>query len=84
MTTRFGIALLLCGLVSSVLFGVGAATVLSIPSLSAHASMLLPIVVAASLLLAPAICWAIAPMLRAQYSREQNERQLRLERAGPA
>ncbi len=80
MSTRLSIALLLCGLVSSVLFGVGAATVLSIPSLSAHASMLLPTVVVASLILAPIICWVIAPTLRAQYIRREVARGLRLER----
>ena len=81
MSTRFSIALLLCGLVSSVLFGVGATTVLSIPSLSAHASLLLPIVIAASFILSPVICWGLAPMLRAQYSREEEAKRVRLERA---
>jgi hypothetical protein len=79
MSTRFSIALLLFGLVSSVLFGVGATTVLSIPSLSVHAALLLPIVIVASFILAPVICWVIAPMLRAQWSRQQNA--LRLEEA---
>jgi ABC-type sulfate transport system permease subunit len=81
MSTRLSITLLLFGLVSSVLFGVGATTVLSIPSLSAHASLLLPIVVVASFIVAPVICWVIAPMLRAQYSRQEEARRLRLERA---
>ena len=80
MSTRFSIALLLCGLVSSVLFGVGATTVLSIPSLSAHAALLLPIVIVASFILAPVICWSLAPMLRAQYSRQEEAPRLRLER----
>lgn len=79
MSTRFSIALLLFGLVSSVLFGVGATTVLSIPSLSVHAALLMPIVIVASFILAPVICWVIAPMLRAQWSRQQNA--LRLEEA---
>lgn len=79
MSTRFSIALLLFELVSSVLFGVGATTVLSIPSLSVHAALLLPIVIVASFILAPVICWVIAPMLRAQWSRQQNA--LRLEEA---
>ena len=61
------------------MFGVGATTVLSIPSLSVHAALLLPIVIVASFILAPVICWVIAPMLRAQWSRQQNA--LRLEEA---
>jgi hypothetical protein len=47
-STQFSIALLLCGIVSSVLFGVAATAVLSIPGLSVHAAALLPIVVVAS------------------------------------
>jgi ABC-type sulfate transport system permease subunit len=85
MSTRFSIALLLSGLMSSVLFGIGAATVLSIPSLSARAALLLPIVIVISFILAPVVCWVIAPMLRAQWSREQNARLVRVEavRASP-
>ena len=75
MSTRFRIALLLSGLVSSVLFGIGAATILSIPSLSDRASLLLPIVIAASILLGPVIGWMIAPKLRAQWSREKNDQE---------
>ncbi len=81
MSTRFSIAVLLYGLVSSVLFGVGATTVLSIPSLSAHAALLLPIVIVMSFLLAPIIGWFLAPMLRARWSREQNARLARVEAA---
>ena len=84
MSTRFSIALLLSGLVSSVLFGVGATAGLSIPSLSAQASLLLPIVIFASFILAPVICWVIAPMLRARWSREQNARLLRSEESNRA
>ena len=79
MSTRMTITLLLSGLVSSVLFGVGATAVLAIPSLSANAVMLLPIVIVISFVLAPAICWMIAPMLRAKWSREENARLLRHE-----
>jgi len=85
MSTRFSIALLLFGLVSSVLFGVGATTVLSIPSLSENATLLLPIAIVTSFMLAPVICWVIAPMLRSQWSRERNARLLHVEavRASP-
>ena len=79
MSTRMSIAILLFGLVSSVLFGVGATTILSIPSLSAHAALLIPIAMGTSFLLTPVICWLLAPMLRAQWSRKQNARLLRVE-----
>jgi hypothetical protein len=78
MSTRFAITLLLCGVVASVLFGVGAAAVLSIPGLSARASLLLPIVIVASIILAPIICWRLAPMLRAKYSRQVEAMDTRL------
>lgn len=70
MSTRLAIALLLSGMVSSVLFGVGAITVLSLPSLAQHAEILLPIVIFSSVVLTPMACWVIAPRLRARYSRE--------------
>ena len=72
MSTRFSIALVLAGMVSSVLFGIGAITVLSIPTLSQHATLLLPLVIVASFILAPAIGWIIAPRLRSQWLRKRN------------
>jgi hypothetical protein len=70
MSTRFSIAILLTMIVSSVLFGIGAVTVLSIPSLAKHAPVLLPGVIAVSFAFAPIFSWMIAPTLRAKYSRE--------------
>lgn len=70
MSTRFSIALLLSMMVSAVLFGIGATAVLSIPSLSEHAPVLLPVVIVLSLVFAPIVSWVIAPKLRAKYSRE--------------
>jgi hypothetical protein len=70
MSKRFSIALLLSGMVGSVLFGAGVVTVLLVPSLSDQAPVLLPVVVALSLVIAPVISWAIAPMLRAKHSRD--------------
>jgi hypothetical protein len=81
MSTRFSITLLLCGLVGSVLFGVGAVMVLSIPSLSAHASVLLPVVIVASFIFAPAIGWRLAPMVRAKYVRREEMKRVRMEQA---
>lgn len=80
MSTRLSITLLLCGLVSSVLFGIGATTVLSIPSLSVHAAVLLPIVVVASFVMAPVICWFVAPILRSRFARQDAASQLLLEK----
>ncbi len=71
MSTRFSISLLLNMMVSAVLFGIGATTVLSIPGLSEHAPVLLPIVIVLSLIFAPIFSWVIAPKLRAKYSREE-------------
>lgn len=84
MSTRFSIALLLFGMVSSVLFGVGVTMVLSIPSLSAHADVLLPVVIVTSFILAPMISWVIAPKLRALWLRQQNARVLHMERTSRA
>lgn len=69
MTTRAYIAALVSMMVNAVVFGVGATAVLSIPSLSDHASRLLPIVIAISFLVSPFIGWAIAPMLRSRWQR---------------
>ena len=74
MSTRFSISLLLSMMVSAVLFGIGATVVLSIPSLSEHAPILLPIVILLSFIFAPFFSWVIAPKLRAKYSREVEAR----------
>lgn len=70
MSTRFAIAIVLAGLVSSVLFGIGAVTVLSIPGFASQAYILLPIIVVLSFVFAPAISWVIAPKLQARYWRQ--------------
>ncbi|MEQ1671313.1 MAG: hypothetical protein ABL893_10680 [Hyphomicrobium sp.] len=75
MSTRTNISLLLSVMVSSVLFGIGAATVLSIKSLSAQASTLLPLVIVMSFALAGPISWYLAPRLRAKYLREESIRE---------
>jgi hypothetical protein len=69
MSNRLSISVLLFMIVSAVLFGIGATTVLSIPSLSERAPVLLPIVIVLSFVLAPIFAWLIAPKLRAKYSR---------------
>lgn len=69
MSTRLSIALLVSMLVASVLFGIGVATVLSVPQLAEHAIVLIPLVIFASFALSPSLSWRIAPSLRARYSR---------------
>jgi uncharacterized membrane protein YciS (DUF1049 family) len=67
MGARIYITILLSLMTCSVLFGVGAVTVLSVPALDEQAKFLLPIVIAASFVLGPIIAWFMAPRLRARY-----------------
>lgn len=71
MTTRAYIAFTLVLMVNAVMFGAGAITVLSVPSLSANAAYLLPAVIAISMILSPLIAWAMAPTLRARWNRDR-------------
>lgn len=71
MPTRLQIAALLALMISSVLFGIGAVTVLSVPSLSANAAYYLPAVILLSFLLTPPIAWMMAPRLQARFWRER-------------
>ena len=71
MSIRFHIAALLSIVVNAVVFGIGAITVLSVPSLALQAKMLLPLCVATSLIVAPPISWWFAPRLRNRYWRQR-------------
>ncbi len=64
MSTRAHIALMIAMMVNAVLFGIGAITVLSIPSLAENAKYLLPVVTVMSFAFSPFIAWMIAPRLR--------------------
>lgn len=64
MKTRTWITGIVSMVVNAVLFGIGAVTVLSVPSLNDHATVLLPVVIVASLIAAPPIAWSLAPRLR--------------------
>jgi hypothetical protein len=66
MPTRAYIAALLGLMINAVLFGIGAATVLSVPALAANAAFYLPLVVLLSFNLTPPIAWAMAPRLQAR------------------
>ncbi|WP_343314264.1 hypothetical protein AAIB41_03675 [Brucella sp. BE17] len=67
MSVRFQITALLSLMVNAVVFGVGAITVLSIPSLAEKAAYLLPVTVGISVVTSPFIAWFIAPRLRNRY-----------------
>lgn len=72
MSARIYITLLLSFMTCSVLFGIGAVAVLSVPALSEQAKFLLPIVIAASFVLGPIIAWFMAPRLRARYWKDHD------------
>ena len=57
MAARIYITILLSLMTCSVLFGIGAVAVLSVPALSEQAKFLLPVVIAASFVIGPVIAW---------------------------
>ncbi|PWL18622.1 hypothetical protein DKP76_05920 [Falsochrobactrum shanghaiense] len=67
MSVRFQIAAVLCIVVNSVIFGIGAITVLSIPALAEHAKYGLPAVILISFLVTPLASWFLAPRMRNRY-----------------
>ncbi len=66
MSTRLAISALIYMMVNAVVFGIGAVTVLSIPSLSENATVWLPTVVVASFILSAPLAWFIAPHMRSR------------------
>ncbi len=66
MNTDLFITALVSMMTNAVLFGAGAITVLSVPVLNEQAKYLLPVVIVASLVLAPVAAWFIAPRMRAR------------------
>ena len=67
MSMRTRLSILIYGMVNAVLFGIGIITVMTAPPLASHATVLVPIVVVASLVLAVPVAWVIAPRLRRRY-----------------
>jgi hypothetical protein len=67
MSTRFIIAALIYMVVNSILFGFGVTIVLTIPTLSANANMLVLVVVIFAMFLAFPLSWILAPRLQARY-----------------
>jgi len=72
MSARIYITILLSLMTCSVLFGIGAVAVLSVPALSEQAKFLLPVVIAASFVIGPVIAWFMAPRLRARYRKARD------------
>ncbi len=66
MNTDLLITALVSMMTNAVLFGAGAITVLSVPALNEQAKYLLPVVIVASLVLAPVAAWFITPRMRAR------------------
>ncbi|MAY63805.1 MAG: hypothetical protein CML29_16505 [Rhizobiales bacterium] len=64
MKTRTYMAGTLSLMINAVLFGVGTIAVLSIPALTAYATILIPAVIITSLVITPFIAWKMAPHLR--------------------
>jgi hypothetical protein len=64
LSTRSRIGLVIYGMTNAVLFGIGIVLVLSMEALSQHAWVLIPLVVAVSLILAWPVAWWVAPRLR--------------------
>ncbi len=73
MKTNTRIALLVSLMINAVLFGVGAITVLSIPSLNERAIYLLPAVIVASFALSPFLSRTLAPRMRSQAWQEREK-----------
>ena len=68
MKTRTYMAGTLSLMINAVLFGLGTVVVLSVPALSAHATLLIPAVILTSLVVTPFIAWNLAPELRLRKS----------------
>lgn len=67
MKTDTWLKIICAPIISSVLFGTGAVTVLSTPMLNAHAPYLIPAVVVLSLAISPFLAGYVARRMRLQY-----------------
>jgi hypothetical protein len=66
---RARVAALIFSMVNALIFGVGMVAILSIPALAAQASFWIPVVVLASFLLSPPLCWMLAPTMMLRFMR---------------
>ena len=69
MSTETYITFLLALMINAVLFGTAAIVILATPALAAKAAALLPVAVAAALILTPPIAAGLAPRMRLRYQR---------------
>ena len=69
---RARVAALIFVMVNAVVFGVGLVTVLSIPTLSAHAFFWIPMVVLASFPLSAPLSWLVAPTMMMRFIRARH------------
>jgi len=65
--TRARIAALIYMITSAVIFGAGLIAVMTVPALTDHAAVWIPLVVAASFILAAPVAWFIAPRMRSRF-----------------
>ena len=63
-TTDTWLTIVCSMMINAVIFGTGAVLVLSVPTLAAHAKILLPFVVIAAFAAAPFFALAVAPRMR--------------------
>ena len=69
--TRARIAALIYTMTNAVLFGAGLTVVMTVPALAADAAIWIPLVVAASFILAAPAAWFIAPWMRSRFGQER-------------
>jgi hypothetical protein len=71
---RLRVAILIFVMVNAVVFGVGLVTVLTMPALSQHAFLWIPVVVVSSFVVSPPLAWFIAPMMMQRFIQARNMR----------
>ena len=69
--TRARIAAVIYMMTNGVIFGTGLITVMTVPVLADHAAVWIPLVVAASFVLAAPAAWFIAPWMRSRFGQQR-------------
>jgi hypothetical protein len=68
--TRARIAALIYMMTNAVIFGSGLIVVMTVPALTDRAAVWIPLVVAASFILAAPVAWFIAPWMRSRFGQK--------------
>lgn len=68
--TRARIAALIYMMTNAVIFGAGLIVVMTVPALTDHAAVWIPLIVAASFILAAPVAWFIAPWMRSRFGQQ--------------